>query len=182
MAALSEEAVLAAQRGEPAALNEVYRALSPAVLGYFVSRRVEDPEGLTSEVFLAVLPRLTSVTGGVSGLRSLVFSVAHARHVDDVRRRSRQVPTVGYEPELDTRSSPAAEDAALANDAQARAIELLASLPPDQAEVLRLRILGDLSLEQVSEIMGRSQGAIKQLQRRGLLALRGVLSAGGVTR
>jgi RNA polymerase sigma-70 factor (ECF subfamily) len=47
--------------------------------------------------------------------------------------------------------------------------------------VLVLRILGDLTIDQISEIMGRSRGAVKQLQRRGMVTLRGIVEARGVT-
>lgn len=182
MIALSEETLRAAQRGDPAANSELYRRLSPAVHGYFVSRGVEDPEGLTSEVFLALIPRLGSVTGGVSGLRTLTFSIAHARVVDEIRRRARQPVQLPYEPETDRRTSPSAESDAIANRQHEGALTLLATLPPDQAEVLRLRILGDLSIAQTAAILGRSEGAVKQLQRRALLTLKAAVVDQGVTR
>jgi RNA polymerase sigma-70 factor (ECF subfamily) len=50
--------------------------------------------------------------------------------------------------------------------------ELLADLNPDYREVLALRVVADLSLEETAAIMGKSQGAVKQLQRRALSALR----------
>ena len=45
-----------------------------------------------------------------------------------------------------------------------------------------LRIIGDLSLEQVADALGKRTGAIKQLQRRGLIAVREELEREGVTR
>ena len=58
---------------------------------------------------------------------------------------------------------------------------MLASLSPDQRAVLLLRVIGDLSLEQVAEALGKRTGAVKQLQRRGLIAVRKALSQKGVT-
>lgn len=49
---------------------------------------------------------------------------------------------------------------------------LLGTLQHDQQEVLALRIVADLSLEATAEIMGKTPGAIKQLQRRALCRLR----------
>lgn len=162
----------AAQAGQPWALRALYDELAPRVHGYLRSRGAAEPEDLTSEVFLAVFPRLATVTGGAAGLRTLVFSVAHARLVDDLRRRSRQEPTVPYDAGADSRAAPSSEDEALALLATDRVRELLAELPSDQRDVLLLRIVSDLSLEQVAVAIGRSPGAVKQLQRRGLLALR----------
>ena len=49
---------------------------------------------------------------------------------------------------------------------------LLGTLQPDQQEVIALRVVADLSLETTAEIMGKTPGAIKQLQRRALCRLR----------
>jgi RNA polymerase sigma-70 factor (ECF subfamily) len=51
-------------------------------------------------------------------------------------------------------------------------LALLEVLGEDQKEVLTLRIIADLTVEQVAEIMGKSAGAVKQLQRRALDRLR----------
>lgn len=176
-----DAALAAAQQGEPWALQCLYDELSPRVRGYLRSRGADEAEDLTSEVFLAVFPRLSSVTGGAAGLRTLVFSVAHARLVDDLRRRSRRQPAAEYDPHADQRSAPSSEDEALALLATDRVRELLAGLPDDQRDVLLMRVVSDLSVEQVAQAMRRSPGAVKQLQRRGLLALRAHAEDGRVT-
>ena len=68
---------------------------------------------------------------------------------------------------------PSAEDDALRALGNARVEAILALLPADQREVLYLRVIADLSIEHVAQVIGRSQGAVKQLQRRALIALRG---------
>lgn len=166
----------------PWALRVVYDELSPQVYGYLRARGAAEPEDLTSEVFLAVFPRLGTVTGGAAGLRTLVFSVAHARLVDDLRYRSRRLPTVEYDPRRDERSAPSSEDEALALLDNDWVREVLSDLPDDQRDVLLLRVVNDLSLEQTAEAIGRSTGAVKQLQRRALLALRARAEEGSVTR
>jgi RNA polymerase sigma-70 factor (ECF subfamily) len=77
--------------------------------------------------------------------------------------------------------SDAAEEALekIGADEVRRVLDLLS---PDQRDVLLLRIIGDLSLEQVAEALGKRTGAVKQLQRRGLDAVRRRLKAEGVTR
>jgi DNA-directed RNA polymerase specialized sigma24 family protein len=59
--------------------------------------------------------------------------------------------------------------------------EVLAVLSKDQRAVVLLRIIGDLSIEQCAEALGKRPGAIKQLQRRGLAAARKQLQRGVVT-
>lgn len=174
-----EDALPAAQSGQPWALRALYDELAPRVHGYLQTRGAREPEDLTSEVFLTVFSRLATVTGGAAGLRTLVFSVAHARLVDDLRRRSRRGDAVSYETWHDDRMTASTEDEAVDRVRTAEVRALLDGLPADQRDVLLMRIVGDLSLEQTAQAIGRSTGAVKQLQRRGLLALRGTLLAAG---
>ncbi|PPB48229.1 RNA polymerase subunit sigma-70 [Arthrobacter pityocampae] len=169
---LPDDALSRAQTGEPAALSLIYQSLSPAVLGYFVGRGSADPEALTQEVFLAVFSRLESVTGGLPGLRTFTFSVAHARLVDEVRKRTRAPVLVGYEVDGDPRTADSAEAVALRDLDLGGAGGLLEQLSPDQREVILLRIVAELPIDQVAEILGKSAGSVKQLQRRGLLRLK----------
>ncbi|GAB3663288.1 sigma-70 family RNA polymerase sigma factor [Nocardioides korecus] len=169
---LTDDVAQLAAAGDPQAFREVYAALAPRVLGYLRSRGVEDPDGLTSEVFLGVYPRLPSLRGGAAGLRTLVFSVAHARSVDDVRRRARRPVDLSYEPEWDDRVSESAEHVAVSSLEAQRAVALMADLGEDQRAVVTLRILGDLTLEQTAEVTGKTVASVKQLQRRGLERLR----------
>ncbi len=173
-----DDVVRAAQAGQAWALRRVYDELAPAVVGYLRARGAAEPDDLTSEVFLSVFARLPSLTGGAAGLRTFTFSVAHARLVDDLRRRSRRPEPVAYDPEGDDRRTPSSEDEALVRLQTDRVQALLATLGADQRDVLALRILGDLTVEQVAEALGKSPGAVKQLQRRGLLSLRTALEQG----
>lgn len=174
-----EDALPAAQSGQPWALRAVYEELAPRVHGYLRARGASEPEDLTSEVFLTVFSRLGTVTGGAAGLRTLVFSIAHARLVDDLRRRSRRGEAVSYETWHDERTTASTEDEAVDRLGTAEVRALLEELPADQRDVLLMRVVGDLSLEQTAAAIGRSTGAVKQLQRRGLLALRARLQESG---
>lgn len=175
-----DDVLPAAQAGQPWALRVLYDELAPRVHGYLRSRGAAEAEDLTSEVFLAVFPRLGTVTGGAAGLRTLVFSVAHARLVDDLRRRSRREPAVEFDALRHDGVAPSSEVEAMASLATDEVKELLAHLPVDQRDVLLLRVVADLSLEQVAQAMGRTPGAVKQLQRRGLVTLRQQISEGRV--
>ena len=179
-ATLTDEVVAAAQGGDTDALGLVWRVLSPRVLGYLRGQGADDPEALTSEVFVQVLGRLGGLSGGAAGLGTFVFSVAHARLVDDHRRRARRPAASSYRPEWDLRTSPSAEAAVLHGDGERRVTDVLRELNEEQRTVITLRILGDLSIEQTAEVLGKTPGAVKQLQRRGLLALRRRVERGEV--
>lgn len=164
---------------DPAVLfTLVYRKFSGAVLGYLRARGVDDPEAVTQDVFLAFYPKLDGLSGGLQGAKSLIFSIAHARMVDYYRRNERTPSLSPYESELDGRSSASAEELALAKVDSGGAGALLEGLSPDHQEVLALRVVADLSVEQAAEIMDRTPGAVKQLHRRALIALRERASIG----
>lgn len=170
--ALTEDVLRAGAR-DPELFSIVYRTYASQVLGYLTARGVEDPEAVMQEVFLAVLPRLETVSGGVPGLRTFLFSVAHARMVDDHRRQSRTPMKLPFDAELDQREESSAEAEALDHVSPAEVLGLLQKvLLDDQREVLTLRIIGGLTVDQVAAVMGKSAGAVKQLQRRALSRLR----------
>ena len=152
--------------------SAVYRTYASQVLGYLTARGVEDPEAAMQEVFLAVLPRLGTTHGGSAGLRTLIFSVAQARMVDDHRRQSRTPARLPFEPELDQREDSSAEAEALERISPQEVLALLDGLPGEQREVLSLRLVAGLTVEQAAQTLGKSPGAVKQLQRRALGKLR----------
>ncbi|BAS09035.1 ECF RNA polymerase sigma factor SigD [Arthrobacter sp. Hiyo4] len=150
--------------------NDAYREYSPGVCAYLETRGVDDPEAVTHDVFLALYARLGDVRGGPAGLRTLIFSIAHARAVDSHRRRTRTPISIEYDPAVDIRLTDSAEDQVL--DALALGHTLLENLPEDYREVLALRVIAELSIEATARIMNKTTGAIKQLQRRALARLR----------
>lgn len=169
---LPDEVLSAAQSGDAEAFTRIYTDLAPKVSGYLQARGAEEPAESTQEVFLTVFSKLNSVRGGYRGLRTFAFSVAHARYVDEIRRRVRQPQLVGYEPDADARFADSAETVVLDSLDTSAVGELMQYLKAEQREVLLLRVVADLSLKQVSEITQRSTGSVKQLQRRGLLSLK----------
>jgi RNA polymerase sigma factor (sigma-70 family) len=164
--------VVAARDGLPWALTEIWQRHSATVTGYLRGRGARDADDLTSDVFLAVFERLPGFHGNDDDLRAFVFTVAHHKLVDDLRRRSRRGETVPYDAAVDGRTEQSAETAALDVIADQRVHELLDTLSPEQREVILLRVVGDLSLEQTAQVVGKRVGAVKALQHRALAALR----------
>jgi len=152
-----------------------YRELSPRVLGYLRSHGVDDPEAATNDVFLALHRRFDSIEGGDDGVRTLTFSIAHARLVDFHRAQARNPRHVSFDPDEDPRHAPSAEETAI-DIAGRGAMSLLSRLGDDQRQAISLRVIAGLSLEETAQVMDRSIGSIKQLQRRGLESLRSLLA------
>lgn len=148
--------------------------------GYLRLQGAFEPEDLSSDAFLGVFAGLRSFEGTEQQFRSWVFTIAHRRLIDERRRRIRKpvTPTDDVEA-LDHRAGDAEEDA-LSAVGRRRVYELCAELSADQREVLLLRIVADLTVEQIAGVVGKSSGAVKALQRRALTALRKKLAGEGV--
>jgi len=158
----------------------LYVDLSGAVAGYLRLQGAREPEDLTSEVFLGVFTGLRRFNGDEPAFRSWVFTIAHRRLVDERRRIGRQPAVGGQLADVVDRAGGNAETDALAALGERWVRDVCADIAPDQRSVLLLRIVGDLTVEEVAEVLGRSAGAVKQLQRRGLIALRKILDREGV--
>lgn len=177
-----ERTLDAAQAGADWAWEAIYSEMAPRVLSYLRANRAPDPDDLLGEVFLQAVRDLGRFHGDERDLRAWVLTIAHHRLID-ARRRSARRPEVP--------DSEAIEALGPIGDVEREALErlgiervqrLMELVTEEQRAVLLLRIVGDLSTDQVARALGRRPGAIKQLQRRGLLALRRALEQEGVSR
>ena len=151
-----DDVLAAAQAGAAWAFEVLYRDLSPSVTGYLRLHGAVEPDDLASETFIGVFTGLAGFSGDEDALRAWVFTIAHRRLVDDWRRRSRR-PQVADDPgDLTELLGGDAEDDALVGVGTETVHRLCAELPDDQRSVLLLRILADLTVEQVAQAMGRS--------------------------
>lgn len=164
--------VQAAIDGEGWAFNELYKRYAPRVKAFAASRRVEDPEGVTNDVMLRVFQKIGSFAGDDAGFESWVFTIARNRIIDVHRASTRRVEIVDrdwndHDEELDV----SAEEVALDAIGLDETLLLLDLLTAEQREVIALRMIADLSLDQVATIVERPITAVKALQRRGLARL-----------
>jgi RNA polymerase sigma-70 factor (ECF subfamily) len=167
-----DDVLAAAQAGAAWAFEVLYRDLSPVVTGYLRLHGAAEPDDLASETFLGVFTGLAGFSGDEDALRSWVFTIAHRRLIDDWRRRSRRPQVTDDAGELSLLPGGDAEDDALIRVGTEDVHRMCAGLPDDQRSVLLLRVLADLTVEQVADVMGKSIGSVKALQRRGLRTLR----------
>jgi RNA polymerase sigma-70 factor (ECF subfamily) len=161
----------AARAGDGRAWEVVFHWLAPAVAGYLRVQGAREVDDLTSGVFLGMVRGIATFQGDKNAFRSWVFVIAHRRLQDERRRRARR-PEPAPLADDDGVAGGDVEDEVLWRLARERVESRCAQLAPDQRDVLLLRILGDLTVEQVAAVLGKSPGAVKALQRRGLEALR----------
>ena len=170
-----------ARAGRPEAWDHIYRSLAPAIAGYLRMQGAADVDDLCSEVFLGVFRGIATFEGDATGFRSWVFVIAHRRLQDERRRRGRALTSDRTTAESAT--GPAgcsAEEDALRELATARVKATCSQLAADQRDVVLLRILGDLTVDEVARVLAKTPGAVKQLQRRGFEAIRRISAREGV--
>ena len=172
----------AAKDGAEWAWAEIYRDLAGAVAGYLANRGAAEPDDLTSETFLQIARNISTFVGDESAFRSWVFVIAHRRLIDSRRARQRRPETITL---LDPKSGGPGGDVEEEALNRLTTIELQAAfekLSESQSDVLGLRIIGQLTLQETASVLGKRVGAVKAAQRRGLLALSQHLDLDGVTR
>jgi RNA polymerase sigma-70 factor (ECF subfamily) len=162
----------AAQAGAAWALAEMYRDVHPRILRYVRALEPSEAEDLASEIWLDVARGLTRFEGDDRAFRAWAFTIARRRLVDLRRQRARRpaVPTP-VEQLAERGGIGDVEEEAMASLTTEAAIARIATLPPDQAEVVLLRILGGLSVGEVAAIMGKHPGTVRVLQHRALRRL-----------
>ena len=165
-----DEVLAAARAGAPWAWERLYRWITPSLTAYVRGQGGAEPDDLAGEVLLNLVRDLPRFTGGEPEFRAWAFTIAHRRLIDERRSRGRR-PSVPVE--ADRLADLAGPGGDVARDAEAgmgheRVRALLAGLPEDQRAVLLLRILGDLTIEQIANALGKRLGAVKALQRRAL--------------
>ena len=171
-------AVLAGARaGEEWAFERIYRDLWSQVVNYFAAHQSGHEEDLAADVFVAIAEKICGFQGEETGFRSWVFTIAHHRLVDHMRKMTRR-QTVALEPEQLLRHGARgdAEVDAMSAVSDHAALSLIAELPGAQAEVLLLRVVAGLSADEVGRIVGKRAGAVRALQHRGVRRLAQLLA------
>ena len=166
-----------AQDGQRSGFDELVRHLDPRLVGFARARGAEDPGGLADEVLVQMCCRIGDFQGNLAQLRAWVFTIARNRIIDERRRAARRVEAVPTEP---TRLPDVVAGLDISDAEQRDRVDaLLAGLTDDQREIVVLRIVVGLSVEETAAVVGRRPGAVRALQHRALQALRSELVEGG---
>jgi RNA polymerase sigma-70 factor, ECF subfamily len=171
-----------AQHGDESAFTVLWRDLNPALLRYLAVAG-EPADDVAAETWATVVKGLVRFTGDENAWRAWVFTIARRRAVDAGRKRERTVARDrAWEPwaAFGSHAPDPAELMIQRLDTDA-ALALVAQLSPLQAEVVMLRVVGGLAVEEVARVVGRSPGAVRVAHHRGLVRLRELLAARGVT-
>ncbi|MDO8362505.1 MAG: RNA polymerase sigma factor [Actinomycetota bacterium] len=177
-------AVLAgAQQGAAWAAECLFTDLQPRLLRFLRAAEPRVADDLAGEVWLAMARGIGTFEGDLPACRAWVFAIARRRLADHRRTGARRATDpVDHEFFLDREDANTSRRGDTADlvmnrlSAQAAVDLISANLGPDQAEVLLLRVLGDLDVAHVAEVMGRTPNWVRVAQHRALHRLASVLT------
>lgn len=172
---LPEDVLDGIERRDPDAVAACYEHLADPLFRYVLALGSSWAlaEDLVEDTFVELLEQAPRLEGGVSGLRAWLFRAARNNLLDARRKEIRRGDQVLDEQTAARRPAPGPgpeELTVLSGEADAMR-RLLEQLSPDQREVLVLRFVADLTGPEVAAATGRSVGAVKALQHRGVAAL-----------
>jgi len=156
---ITEDQQIAAAQQDLAAFDALYVAYLPRVFGYLYSRvgQHAEAEELAAQTFLAALEQLPRYRHK-GHFAAWLFAIARHKAADSFRARPAEA--------LDAAHALAEDRDVLQDLAQRQQIDALrqhiAALPSEQAELLRLRYVAELSFAEIGVLLGRSEGAIKK--------------------
>lgn len=173
-----DDAVQRLLHGDEEAFRVAYRCIQPGLvryLGVLVGR--EDAEDVAAEAWAQAVRDLGRFSGGHDGFRGWITTIARHRGLDLLRSRGRR-PLLYVPPEdLPERASEeTVEDLALALTSTEAALDLIGTLPPDQAEAVLLRAVVGLDAASAGRVLGKRAGAVRTAAHRGLKTLAKKLS------
>jgi RNA polymerase sigma-70 factor (ECF subfamily) len=166
------DSLVAARAGNAIAFEAIYRALAPRLARYARGLVGQDADDIAAETWLQIVRDLDRFEGDWDAFRGWAARILRNRAIDHLRSRARQPARASSLDELFDRAN-GDDTAGAAEEAisTAAAIELIASLPPDQAEAVLLRAVVGLDAKTAGTVLGKRAGAVRVAAHRGLKAL-----------
>ena len=171
----NEEEVLArASQGDRDAFGQLYERYAERIFNYVYYRtgNQHDAEDLTARVFQRAMNHIRNYTDRGVPFSAWLYRIAHNLVANWHRDRSRKqeipiddlpiLPTKGDHPERNL----------VRSQEQESLLKMIRKLPPERQNLLILKFVENMSNAEIGNIMGRSEGAVKSLYHRTLLALR----------
>ncbi len=149
-------------------LDTLYRELQPALLRHLRLDHAWQAEDIAADVWLEVASLLPRFVGGDDAFRAWLFTLARRRLIDSYRRAGRR-PTEALDGDAFEATSDQPDKLAVDRlSAEATIARLHHLLTPDQVEVLLLRVVAGLPVDEVAVITGKPPVNVRVLQHRAL--------------
>ena len=169
-----QDILLSASQGNLEAFGVLYEKYVERIFNYVYYRtgNVHDAEDLTARVFYRALHHIHTYTDRGVPFSAWLYRIAHNLVANWHRDRSRHqeiplsdAPTIHYKGEPP-------EVALMQTQERDALLRLIRQLPSERQHLLILKFLEHMSNAEIGKTMGRSEGAVKSLYHRTLLALR----------
>jgi RNA polymerase sigma-70 factor (ECF subfamily) len=167
------DVLAAARAGDERAVEWLFVRLQPRLVRFLVAHEPRVADDIAAEVWLAVATRLPAFEGDWADFRAWCFAIARRRLADHRRTAVRRRTDVVDGSVLELRPDPDQTEHVVLDtlSAQDAAGLIMSTLSADQAEVLLLRLLADLDVDQVATIMQRTPNWVRVTQHRGVRKL-----------
>ncbi|MCU0976173.1 MAG: sigma-70 family RNA polymerase sigma factor [Steroidobacteraceae bacterium] len=176
---MSESLMTRIARGEDAAVAEVIDQYGALVwsIARRLTRNPSDAEDAVQEIFTDVWRSAHRFDPSAGTEKVFITTIARRRLIDRMRRLSNRVPTESTDV-LDELGFHTPDTAGEISVEAERAARVLATLRPEQRQVIELGLLQGLSHSEIAAVTGMPLGTVKTFMRRGLIQVREML---GVT-
>jgi len=167
-----------ARHGDRAAFAALFRALAPRIKGFLMRAGADAAaaEDLTQETLAQVWRKASAFDASRAAVTTWVFTIARNLWIDQCRRALQPAASpqrAAWLADLPEAASLAGGDEALLEEQRrARVRAVLSSLPPEQAEAVRLAYFGEATHERIAATLGIPLGTVKSRIRLALAALR----------
>lgn len=158
-----------ARSGEPAVWERIVGEFGPVIRGYARARGVRDPDDLTQDVFVAASSRLSEFQGDWNAFRSWLFAIAYRQIINRYRKSKFDTTPLPDSLVLMTNS---AEDEVISKVENTAAVAALKVLNDVERDVVLMRVLGGLDMEDVAKAVGKRPGNVRVIQSRAMTKLR----------
>ena len=169
----NERLLIEAAQNDPSRFAELYEQNFHRVYAY-VARRVRDRaeiQEITAQVFHKALANLGKFKWRGSPFAAWLYRIASNAIADQARQNMREAIDPP-EPPAEVSTATDLEEV----ERRARLFCAVDKLPEDQRRVIVMRFADEKSIREIADEMGRSEGAVKQLQFRALENLRNRLN------
>lgn len=149
-------------------------------IAHYAYARIGDKteaEDIASEVFLKALESLKKYEERGLPMEAWLFKIAHNLVVDHWRRVTKRKTVPIETVEIADKADPQA--AVEMNFELRRVARAMRQLTDEQAEVIRLRFFGGLTSREIGSMLGKSDGAVREMQRAAMEKIRELLKIEG---
>ena len=157
--------------------ERLFRHFAPRVKAYMArTGSAAQAEELMQETMVSVWNKAAMYDPARGAASTWIFSIARNLRID-FYRREKHPEFDENDPALQPASPPSAADVAMESEQSARLVRAaLQSLPPDQAEVMRLAYFEDISQSEIATALSLPLGTVKSRMRLAFQKLRSVLT------